>query len=83
MTGLGTRYGMRMISSLHHQISRFKELSFVFIRANLGRRQCSTNNDKTVKFRELIKDGPSLGDFIQSSSTIKQLRLKREDDEPR
>lgn len=48
----------------------------------ITKRNCSNENGNE-KFRQLIKDGPSLGDFIRSGDAVKQLRLKREDEEPR
>jgi hypothetical protein len=83
---------MMMISSFNCKVSsRFKEPSAIFINL-IQRRRCSNDinvNSKNDKFKQLIKDGPSLGDFIQSSSStnsinsVKQLKLTRSDDEPR
>lgn len=75
-----------MINSFHHKVfNRFKEPISEQIQL-IQRRNCHSNqtivNNKNDKFKQLINEGPSLGDFIRSSS-VQTLKLKRDDDEPR
>lgn len=74
------------LSNYYHKVFKLKEPSFILIRncQNLTNSQDSIQN-KNDKFKKLIKEGPSLGDFIESSSInrYRNLKLKREDDEPR
>ena len=76
-----------MINSFNFKVTRFKESTFILINQINQRKQCSSviaNENKNDKFKQLIKDGPSLGDFIRSTNhSIDRLKLKRADDEPR